>query len=143
MLAECSQTHEIETEGKPFVAVATVEGILVNQHLGEADSLQIWGPSNGSFQFIEARRTPERGSGIQRWLKLAEVLADCRAILISGIGETPRQVLEENHILPVEMSGFIQMGLEAVYGNGDVERLKGRAGGCGKGGCSGEGGGCG
>ena len=142
-LAECSQTHEIETEGKPYVAVATVEGILVNQHLGEADSLQIWGPSNGSFQFIEARRTPERGSGIQRWLKLAEVLADCRAILIGGIGETPRQVLEENHILPVEMSGFIQMGLEAIYGNGDVERLKGRAGGCGKGGCAGEGGGCG
>jgi nitrogen fixation protein NifB len=122
-----------------------VEGILVNQHLGEADSLQIWAPSNGGFQFIEARRTPERGSGIQRWLKLSETLADCRALLISGIGETPRQVLEENHILPVEMSGFIEMGLEAVYGNGDLERLKGRrqAQGCANGGCSGEGDGCG
>ena len=30
-------------EDRPFVAVATMEGVLVNQHLGEAERLAIYG----------------------------------------------------------------------------------------------------
>jgi nitrogen fixation protein NifB len=146
-LSECSETHVIETDGKPFVAVATLEGILVNQHLGEADRFQIWGQSSeGGYQFVEERPAPGRGSGIHRWLNLSETLKDCRAVLVSGVGETPRQVLTENHILPVEMSGFIQMGLDAIYRNYDTTGLKGRRGGDGcsrEAGCSGGGDGCG
>ena len=33
----------LTTEGKPYVAVATWEGVLVNQHLGEAERFQICG----------------------------------------------------------------------------------------------------
>jgi nitrogen fixation protein NifB len=70
-------------------------------------------------------------------------LKDCRAVLVSGIGETPRAILMESGIFPVEMEGFITMGLEAIYQQCDVTRLKTRRLGCGKaGGCSGQGSGC-
>jgi len=143
-LSECSQTRPLQTDGKPYVAVASLEGILVNQHLGEADRFQIWGPRNGTFEMLEERAAPRKGTGFQRWYTLAEILKDCRAVLVSGIGETPKQVLDEHQILAVEMSGFILMGLDAVYNGGDLKALKGRRLGCGKGGgCSGEADGCG
>ncbi|MGB6064695.1 MAG: radical SAM protein [Desulfomonilaceae bacterium] len=143
-LSECSNTHPIHTDGKPYVAVATMEGVLVNMHLGEAQRFQIWEPSEEGYSLVEERRAPEPGTGVNRWYALAEILHDCRAILVSGIGETPEQALTECEILPVQMSGFIQAGLDAIYEGGDTALLKGRRNGCGKAaGCSGSGGGCG
>jgi len=143
-LSACSQTHEIVTEDRPFVAVATREGILVNQHLGEATHFQVWGETPEGYKLVGTRRAPESGAGISRWLSLAQTLQDCRSVLVSGIGETPRQILEENDILPVEMNGFIETGLDAIYRGKDVAGLKGRRSGCGTAtGCSGQGGGCG
>lgn len=145
-LSECSRTKEIVIEDKPYVAVATLEGLLVNQHLGEASYFHIWGETADGYKLVDTRPAPNPGAGIDRWLALAEALKDCRAVLVSGIGETPRQVLEENDILPVEMSGFIQAGLDAIYQGKDVSILKGRrtGGGCSKAvGCSGQGDGCG
>jgi nitrogen fixation protein NifB len=143
-LSECSQTRAISTDGKPYVAVATWEGVLVNQHLGEAERFQIWGLSEDGYAVLEERKAPGKGSGVDRWYALAEILKDCRAILVSGIGETPSQVLTECEILPVQMNGFIQTGLDAIYSGGDTAVLKGRRDGCGKAaGCSGSGGGCG
>lgn len=42
LLRECAQKDD-GAAARPFVAVATREGMLVNQHLGEATRLQIWG----------------------------------------------------------------------------------------------------
>jgi len=126
------------------VAVATMEGILVNQHLGEADRFQIWARTEDGYEFVEERNAPGRGTGAQRWFALAEILKDCRAVLVSAMGETPRNILMESHILPVEMNGFIRMGLAAIYDDADAARLKGRRKGCAKGsGCAGQGDGCG
>ena len=144
LLSECSTTFLIRSDGKPYVAVATMEGVLVNQHLGEADRFQIWGQSQDGYSLVEERKAPGKGAGINRWYALADVLNDCRAVLVSGIGETPRQVLDESRILPVEMNGFIQVGLEAIYNNGDLALLKGRRNGCSRTtGCSGNASGCG
>lgn len=142
-LSQCASSFPMQTEGRPYVAVATLEGILVNQHLGEADRFQIWGASKNGFTLLEERRAPPKGNGIDRWLILAESLKDCRAVLVSAIGETPSQVLSENGILPVEMQGFIKLGLETIYNGGSVSPLKGRRKGAGGGCCSGQGGGCG
>jgi nitrogen fixation protein NifB len=116
------------------VAVATREGVLVNLHLGEATSLQIWGEKNGGFQMIEARPAPRPGGGADRWWTLAETLKDCRAVLASAMGDTPGAILSEAGVDPVVMNGFIEMALAAVYGGADLSALKGRrdgvAGGC-------------
>ena len=74
---------------RPYVAVATQEGVLVNLHLGEAASFQIWRPQNGGFQMLEERPAPRPGGGADRWWAMAETLKDCRAILVSAMGDTP------------------------------------------------------
>ena len=119
---------------RPYVAVATQEGVLVNLHLGEAAAFQVWGPKDGGFQMIEVRPAPRPGSGPDRWWVMAETLKDCRAILVSALGDTPQAVLSEAGVEPVVMNGFIEMALTAIYGGGDLSALKGRksgvAGGC-------------
>ncbi|NLI83390.1 MAG: radical SAM protein [Deltaproteobacteria bacterium] len=130
-------------EQRPYVAVATLEGMLVNQHLGEAERFQIWRREEGGFNLVEERSAPLPGGGTKRWAELATLLRDCRAVLVSGIGETPAKVLMESGILPVEMSGFITMGLEAVYEGGDLHAVRGRREGAGEGRCcSSDGTGC-
>ena len=143
-LSACSALPAATSEEKSYVAVATLEGILVNQHLGEADRFEIWQKEGDGFRYVETRPTPAPGSGPKRWFQLAETLKDCRAVLISAIGETPRQLLTEYGILPVETDGFIEIGLKAVFRGEDLSRLKGRRQSIAKGGCcsGGGGGGC-
>ncbi len=127
-------------EDRPYVAVATREGLLVNLHLGEAASFQIWRRTeSGGFEPVEERPAPRPGGGLKRWLTLSEILKDCRAVLVAGLGENPRQVLEEAGIKAYEMTGFIEEGLKAVYEGGDPGLFKARRQGC-SGGCRGGGG---
>ncbi len=143
-LQECSTATASELSLKPYVAVATMEGALVNLHFGEADSLQIWKKSEKGYKFVETRQTPVKGLGPQRWIQMLEIIKDCRAVLVSGIGETPQMFLEEHDIKTITMSGFIEMGLKAVYEGTSVNAFKSRREGweCGKA-CSGKGMGCG
>jgi len=131
---------------KRHVAVATLEGALVNLHLGEAHEFQVWGQSESGFRFIEVRPAPEPGIGPARWTLLAELLNDCRAVLVETLGEAPKKTLREHNILPVEMSGPIEMGLAAIYNGASLTILKGRrkSAGCSRpAGRSGDGEGCG
>ncbi|MFZ5450735.1 MAG: radical SAM protein [Thermodesulfobacteriota bacterium] len=126
---------------KPYVAVATKEGMLVNLHLGEAPSFQIWEQNGQGFRLVAERPAPPPGGGDQRWWDLAATLEDCRAVLVSALGQTPRAILEESGIQPVEISGFIELGLQAVYSGASLEHLKGRSQGLAKS-CPGSGRGC-
>jgi nitrogen fixation protein NifB len=132
-LSACANTVPAPAD-RPYVAVATQEGMLVNLHLGEAPGFQIWGPQEGCFRMIEARSAPPPGGGANRWWTMAEILKDCRAVLVSGVGDTPQAILSEAGVEPVVMNGFIEMALTAIYDNGDLSALKGRrsgvAGGC-------------
>jgi len=118
---------------------------LVNLHLGEAKRFQIWTRSeDGGFRLVEQRQAPTVGCGLSRWDELAGVLHDCRAVLVSAIGETPRKVLTERGIIPAACSGFIEEALGLAYGEDGIARLealKARRGGLGKS-CCGTGDGC-
>ena len=128
---------------RPYVAVASEEGILINQHLGEAKEFEIWEQTSEGFRKVETRPAPRPGTGIRRWHKLARLLKDCRAVLTSGIGTTPAEILEKSEIRPVEAAGFIEDGLQRVFKNLPTGALKGRKNPCATGTCSGSGGGCG
>ena len=136
-LSACAQMPPPLDEARPFVAVASREGVLVNLHLGEADSFQIWEPEGQGFHLLEERLAPPPGSG-DRWWALAQILRDCRAVLVSAVGETPRAILAEAGTLPMEMTGLIELGLKAVYEGVAVTCFKGRRGGLAKG-CPGKG----
>jgi nitrogen fixation protein NifB len=136
-LTACAKLPPSTAATRPYVAVATLEGVLVNLHLGEAPAFQIWGPDDqGGFTLIEERPAPPAGRGADRWWQLAETLQDCRAVLVSALGETPREILQESGIMPLEVNGFIDMALQAVYDGTAVELFKARRGGLGRA-CSG------
>lgn len=141
-LSSCARMPANPSEHRPFVAVTTMEGVLINQHLGEAHGFQIWGQEKDGYHMVEERPAPEPGGGIKRWMKLARILHDCQAILTSGMGKTPREILSRSGIRPLEMSGFIKDGLEAVFTGKDLDRFRARRNPCAQGGCGGTGGGC-
>jgi len=114
-LKECSQLPEVYDDKRPYVAVATLEGALVNQKLGKARDLFIYGKKDGQIIFIESRKTPEPGQGPERWEKLAKTIDDCRALLVSGIGHNPREVISKKGIDILELDGMIDEAVEAVF----------------------------
>lgn len=147
-LKACEQISENKAAPKPAagrsrVAVASMEGVLVNQHLGEAANLLIYGKKDGIVTLIEARKTPPKGGGFQRWTALADTLSDCGTLLVSGIGDTPRDALTESGLDIVEIEGLIEDAVQAVFNGQSLKHLiKRNMAACGAG-CQGTGMGCG
>jgi nitrogen fixation protein NifB len=138
------KTKTLKYFERPFVAVATLEGALINQHLGEAYKLQIYGQHNGNkIQLIESRLTPEPGNGNDRWLKLAEILKDCRALLAAGVGKNPKQILSESGIEVYEIEGLIEDAVGRFYNGENINHMIKRNVTSSKSACSGTGAGCG
>lgn len=103
------------SENKIRVAVASLEGVLINQHLGEAMRLLVYSDKNGSPEFHEERFTPETGNGYLRWEVIAELLKDCHTLLVSGIGKAPQRVLEANGINVFVVEGVIEEAASTVF----------------------------
>jgi nitrogen fixation protein NifB len=144
-LSACASLPKPTEVAKPYVAVATMEGVLVNQHLGQANSFQIWGENEtGGYKLVEVRPAPGNGGGPNRWMHMARLLKDCRAILVNDLGTSPKEMLKKKGIKPVLMAGFIEKGLEAVYTGKGFTTLQGKMHKCSsKGACAGGGAGCG
>lgn len=144
-LAACASLPQPAEAAKPYVAVATMEGVLVNQHLGQATSFQIWGEdAEGGYTLIEVRPAPAGNGGPQRWMHMARLLKDCRAVLVNDLGASPKEMLKKKGIEPVLMAGFIEKGLDAVYTGKGFSTLQGKMRKCSaKGACAGGGNGCG
>ncbi len=130
---------------RPYIAVASEEGMLVNQHLGEATRLLIFKQdpdAPAGVKFVELRKTPEAGSGLNRWNELGDLLNDCRALLVAAAGPQPRRAVEERGIRIVEMEGLIEEGLTAIFKDQPIPAsLTRRFTSCGDG-CKGAGNGC-
>lgn len=124
MLREFSSMPLNTSENRPFIAVATYEGLLVNRHLGEADTLYLYRQTPNGFQFIEERKTPLPGSGDFRWISLSNTLKDCRALLVSGIGNTPLKIIQNSGIRVIQMTGLVDEGLDAVFNNKQIKSIK-------------------
>ncbi|MDR0874241.1 MAG: radical SAM protein [Prevotellaceae bacterium] len=124
MIGQFSTMVVNQGEGRTRVAVASHEGLLVNLHLGEARKVYIFERSANGYHFVEMRNTPAEGGGTARWEELAQkTLIDCQAILVAGIGQNPMQVLQQNGIRVLQMSGLIDSGLDAVYLNMPIKTL--------------------
>jgi nitrogen fixation protein NifB len=132
-----------ENSKRPYIAVASMEGMLVNQHLGEAAKLFIYGREDGDVILVDTRETPPSGGGLQRWSELARVLYDCQALLVSGIGKNPQQLLVKSGVKVMVVEGLIEEAINAVFDGRNMNHLlKREKTACGAA-CSGTGGGCG
>ena len=146
MMAEAALLPKNPEENRPFIAVGSIEGVLINQHLGEADRFLIYAldKENKSCMLVDSRQAPPPGGGKERWAALAEILYDCRALLVNSAGDSPVSVLTAHGIEVLSIEGVIE---EAVYGMFTGQNLKhliksSQIHAC-KSGCSGTGNGCG
>ena len=101
---------------------------------------RVW-TGRAGFQLVEMRRAPPPGGGPQRWQALAEMLKDCRALLVASAGESPRSALADQGIQVIMMEGLIEEGLEAVYRGVPLRAPLRKQHRCGSG-CAGNGLGC-
>lgn len=141
LLDQCAQLPMEPDDDRPRVAVATMEGVLVNHHLGEAETMSVYERRDGALRLVEQRDVPAPGGGEQRWQELGERFEDCSAILVSGAGERPKAVLGRAGIRLIVTEGLIEPLLEAYY-DGKALPPAGPAMPCGVG-CTGNGTGCG
>ncbi|MCP4117996.1 MAG: radical SAM protein [Desulfobacteraceae bacterium] len=127
-LRECASLEEIpdvdSPPATPYVAVATREGVLVNQHLGEATHLAIFDPGGEEPELVEKRRVPEPGGAGSRWEAMAEMLKDCHLILVAGVGNAPKKVLTEKGFEILMVNGLILEIIDAVKNKQNINYLK-------------------
>ena len=151
-LSEAASAPLNPAENRPYVAVTSFEGLLVNQHLGESEKLWVFGRcEGGGYEAIETRPTPLPGTGQNRWADLASRLPDCRVLLCANAGQSPKVALAKYGVRVMVAEGLIAEALDAIY-NGQKPRMPARvlvpSAGCdsdgvGCGGCTGTGTGCG
>ena len=137
---ELSSAAAVKTAlDRPYIAVATLEGMLINQHLGHADTLYIYAQTSQGIILREIRPTPDAGSGTARWRALSDLLHDCRALLVNAVGTTPRRVIEDSGVNVMVLEGVITDAVQAIYEGRSLAHLQKRPALA----CTGSGGGCG
>jgi nitrogen fixation protein NifB len=133
------------TMKRPYIAAASMEGLFVNRHLGEALSFWIYALENGSPVLKEQRPAPPSGIGDARWEALAETLGDCFAILFSACGENPKRILESRGFALAAGEGLISDIAGYLFRGEKIPKIyRVKTGHCCAGeGCAGTGCGCG
>ncbi len=133
-------TARTDGTGRPYVAAASMEGYLVNLHLGGADRFHVFEQTPAGARLREIRQAPSAGGGARRWEAVAELLSDCRALLVSQLGGSPRAVLDRAGLAVHETEGLIGEAADRIFAGEPPAAVPPRQG-CGD--CSGPGTGCG
>ncbi len=144
-LAEAAALPKNPAESRPYIAVSSIEGVLINQHLGEADRFLIYSMDDtGACILVDSRTAPPAGGGKERWEALADTLSDCRALLVNGAGDSPKKVMTAKGIDVMVLEGVIEEAVYGIFNGQDLKHLmkSSQIHACGSS-CSGTGGGCG
>ena len=102
------------------IAVASGDGMLVDQHFGHATQFLICETSEAGVRLVEVRRnrpacgaswSPGEDDPMER---SARLVADCQAVLVARIGECGVDRLAERGIEAFELPGPIETALWQV-----------------------------
>jgi nitrogen fixation protein NifB len=97
---------------KILVAVATKGGGLVNQHFGHVKEFQVYEVDGNEVRFVSHRKIDQYCQGGYGEAATAEnimkTIADCKAVLVSKIGNCPKEKLHEAGIQTVEAYDVIE-----------------------------------
>lgn len=101
------EVFDLELTGeKMLLAVATKGGGIVNQHFGHAKEFQIYEVDGRKVEFVGHRKIDhfcQGGYGEEATLEnIIKALADCKAVLVSKIGDCPKEELQKAGIQTVE-----------------------------------------
>ncbi|MBQ8877644.1 MAG: dinitrogenase iron-molybdenum cofactor biosynthesis protein [Lachnospiraceae bacterium] len=110
------------------IAVATSDGIVVNQHFGKADTFRIYDINqDNTIDFKEERAVdPVCQGGVHDDMKMKEsvsCLIDCKYVLASRIGQGAINALEQVGINPMELPGIIEESIRRLVAYDEVQAL--------------------
>ncbi|MDR2691749.1 MAG: radical SAM protein [Dysgonamonadaceae bacterium] len=141
-LAQYRQERKIRCDflKKPCIAVASSDGVSVNLHLGMAARLWIYRFDKDKVDLVETRRMPVPDGSVNRWDAIAELIPDCSALLVGGLGRAPYERLQSKGIMVESVEGYIREIAEALFVSGEIPRKALRLNECGAGtSCGGQG----
>jgi nitrogen fixation protein NifB len=102
----------LQNNPKILVAVATKGGGLVNQHFGHVKEFQIYEVDGNEVRFVSHRKIDQYcqgGYGEEATAdNIMKSIADCKAVLVSKIGNCPKEKLHEAGIQTVEAYDVIE-----------------------------------
>lgn len=117
--AKVKPGERVKDSPKILVAVATKGGGLVNQHFGHAKEFQIFEVDANEAKFVGHRKIDQycqSGYGEDATLELViKAIADCKAILVSKVGECPKAELREAGLHVVEAYDVIEKVAREFY----------------------------
>jgi predicted Fe-Mo cluster-binding NifX family protein len=97
-----------------LIAVASKDGLQINQHFGHVERFLIYEVEEGSVRLLEERPVekycrfdPDHPLRSHTLKDTAEALRGCRAIVCSMIGEAPKAELERLGVEPYVVEGDI------------------------------------
>lgn len=100
------------------IAVASSDGIVVNNHFGRAKAFYIYKIEEENIQLIEKRELEpvcEMGNhDDDRLRENLEKLSDCNYLLVSRIGDGARMVASNMGIEAFEIPGIIEESIEQL-----------------------------
>lgn len=109
---ETLQVTSLQNSPKILVAVATKGSGLVNQHFGHAKEFQIYEVEGNEVRFVSHRKIDhycQGGFGEEATLEyIIKAIADCKAVLVSKIGNSPQEKLHKAGIQTVEAYDVIE-----------------------------------
>lgn len=110
------------------VAVASSDGIVVNQHFGRADTFFIYEMAGtGNYRFLETRTvTPVCNGGNHNEEKLCSNISkfmDCKYILVSRIGMGAANAMEQSGVMPMELPGMIEESIGKLITYEQIQNL--------------------
>jgi nitrogen fixation protein NifB len=111
---------DIDLRMRPYIAVATTDGISVNQHLGRAYNLWIYEYTEGKLRRREARSIIKQQRSENRWAEIADTISDCAVLLVSAVGQQPLGELHKKGIAVEAVDGEIKPLLSTLFTTGRV-----------------------
>ena len=94
------------------IAVASIDGIVINQHFGRARSFYIFQMNDKKAEFVEkriGRPFCHGGEHDDEELQDAiDLLADCKEVYVLEIGAGAESALTERGIQPIKRRGLVE-----------------------------------
>lgn len=117
--AKVKGAKKVANSPKILVAVATKGGGLVNQHFGHAKEFQIFEVDANDAKFVGHRKIDhycQSGYGEEATLEhIIKAIADCKAVLVSKIGNCPQEELRKAGLETVEAYDVIEKVAREFY----------------------------
>jgi len=108
-------------------AVASTDGLFVNQHFGHADRLFIYLASENGIEPIKTLNvTPycsNNCSPEQTLNEIMSIISDCSYLLCMKIGPRPASKLKDAGIVPIETYGKIDDIINAIVSKNGLNEI--------------------